>query len=174
MKKIILKSSWVLFLLLGVFSCQKDDEFLKENPQTFYTIDNIFSTSAQVDQVLVSIYSHLRDLWANPDEAVWLHNFRGKGTDMYDVPVIRRTNTFSDYGVINPIHDTFYQVYSTFYYVVSRANLALYAAELPQISWASAAEKAYVVAQARFFRAFCLSQSGRTLWWCTIGKGDLY
>jgi hypothetical protein len=154
MKKIILKSSWVLFLLLGVFSCQKDDEFLKENPQTFYTIDNIFSTSAQVDQVLVSIYSHLRDLWANPDEAVWLHNFRGKGTDMYDVPVIRRTNTFSDYGTINPIHDTFYQVYSTFYYVVSRANLALYAAELPQISWASAAEKAYVVAQARFFRAF--------------------
>jgi starch-binding outer membrane protein, SusD/RagB family len=154
MKKIILKSSWVLFLLLGVFSCQKDDAFLKENPQTFYTVDNIFSTSAQVDQVLVSIYSHLRDLWANPDEAVWIFNFRGKGTDMYDVPVIRRTNTFSDYGTINPIHDTFYQVYSTFYYVVSRANLALYAAELPQISWASAAEKAYVVAQARFFRAF--------------------
>jgi starch-binding outer membrane protein, SusD/RagB family len=154
MKKIIFKSSWVLFLLLGVFSCQKDDAFLKENPKTFYTIDNIFSTSAQVDQVLVSIYSHLRDLWANPDEAVWLHNFRGKGTDMYDVPVIRRTNTFSDYGTINPIHDTFYQVYSTFYYVVSRANLALYATELPQISWASATEKAYVVAQARFFRAF--------------------
>ncbi len=153
MKKIILKSSWVLFLLLGVFSCQKDDEFLKENPQTFYTVDNIFSTSAQVDQVLVSIYSHLRDLWANPDEAVWLSNFRGKGTDMYDVPVIRRTNTFSDYGTINPIHDTFYQVYSTWYYVVSRANLALYAAELPQISWSSTAEKAYVVAQARFFRA---------------------
>ena len=154
MKNRIFKISILsLFLLTGIIGCEKDDEFLKENPETFYTVDNIFSTSAQVDQVLVSIYSHLRDLWVNPDESAWIYNFRGKGTDMYDVAVIRRTSTFSDYGLINPQHDTFYQVYSTWYFVIARANLALYAAELPQISWASAAEKAYVVAQARFFRA---------------------
>lgn len=161
MKNIILKSSLILLLLFGVFiSCEKDDEFLKENPETFYTVDNIFSTSAQVDQVLVSIYSHLRDLWANPTEQRWIFDFRGKGTDMYDVPVIRRSNTFSDYGTINPNHDTFYQVYTTWYYVISRANLALYAAELPQISWASAEEKAYVVAQAKFFRGFAYKNLG--------------
>ncbi len=160
MKNIILKNSLILLLIFGFFSCEKDDEFLKENPETFYTVDNIFSTSAQVDQVLVSIYSHLRDLWANPTEQRWIFDFRGKGTDMYDVPVIRRSNTFSDYGTINPNHDTFYQVYSTWYYVVSRANLALYAAELPQISWASAEEKAYVVAQAKFFRAYAYKNLG--------------
>jgi len=160
MKNIILKSSLVLILMFGIFSCEKDDEFLIEDPETFYTVDNTFSTSAQVDQVLVSIYSHIRDLWANPTEQRWIFDFRGKGTDMYDVPVIRRGNTFSDYGTINPNHDTFYQVYTTWYYVISRANLALYAAELPQISWASDDEKAYVVAQAKFFRAFAYKNLG--------------
>ncbi len=142
-----------LLLTLSMVSCD-DKQFLEEKPTTFYTIDNAFSTSSQVDQVLVSIYTHLRDLWANPTEQTWIFNFRGKGTDMYDVPIIRRGNTFADYGTINPNHDTFYQVYSTWYYVIQRSNMALYAAELPNITWSSATEKAYVLAQARFFRAF--------------------
>src|SRR5665648_78888 len=142
-----------LLLTLSIVSCD-DKQFLEEKPTTFYTVDNAFSTSSQVDQVLVSIYSHLRDLWANPTEQTWIFNFRGKGTDMYDVPIIRRGNTFADYGTINPNHDTFYQVYTTWYYVIQRSNMALYAAELPNITWSSATEKAYVLAQARFFRAF--------------------
>lgn len=155
MKKIIFKNSILaLILILGTVSCQKDAEFLKEVPTTFYTVENAFSTSAQVDQVVVSIYKHLRDLWANPTEQNWIFTFRGKGTDMYDVPIIRRGNTFADYSTINPDRSDFYENYTTWYYVIARANLAIYAAELPQISWASPSEKAYVVAQARFFRAF--------------------
>lgn len=161
MKNILLKSVWVLFLVAGIAACESDEEFLKENPETFYTIDNVFSTSAQVDQVLVSIYSHLRDLWANPGEAAWIFVFRGNGSDMYDVPSIRRGNQFNNYGNINPISANFYENFTTWYYVINRANLALYAAELPQISWSSAAEKAYVVAQARFFRAFAYKQLGQ-------------
>jgi len=155
MKKIkYIAGIWVLLLLVSMVGCQSDESFLKENPETFYTVDNAFSTSAQVDQVLVSIYSHLRNLWANPDEAGWIFVFRGNGTDMFDVPSIRRANTFNNYGVINPDNSNFYENYSTWYYVISRANLALYASELPQIAWSSPAEKAYAVAQARFFRAF--------------------
>lgn len=155
MKKIkYIAGIWFLLLLVSMVSCESDEEFLKEDPQTFYTVDNAFSTSAQVDQVLVSIYSHLRDLWANPNESGWIFVFRGNGTDMFDVASIRRGNTFNNYGNINPDNGTFYENYTTWYYVISRANLALYAAELPQISWSSAAEKAYAVAQARFFRAF--------------------
>ncbi len=161
MKKIIFKTSILaLILVFGLISCQKDAEFLKEVPSTFYTVDNAFSTSAQVDQVVVSIYSHLRDLWANPTEQGWIFNFRGKGTDMYDVPIIRRGNTFADYSTINPDNSTFYENYTTWYYVIARANLAIYASELPQITWSSPAEKAYVVAQARFFRAFAYRNLG--------------
>jgi hypothetical protein len=155
MKKIkYITGIWFLLLLVNMVSCTKDNEFLKESPKTFYTVDNAFSTSAQVDQVLVSIYSHLRNLWANPDESGWIFVFRGNGTDMFDVASIRRGNTFNNYGNINPDNSSFYENYTTWYYVISRANLALYAAELPQISWSSASEKAYAVAQARFFRAF--------------------
>ncbi|NEW81725.1 MAG: RagB/SusD family nutrient uptake outer membrane protein [Mariniphaga sp.] len=154
MKKIkYIAGIWILLLSVSLFSC-KDDAFLKEQPSTFYTVDNAFSTSAQVDQVLVSIYSHLRDLWANPNEAGWIFVFRGNGTDMFDVASIRKGSTFNNYGLINPDHSNFYENYTTWYYVISRANLALYAAELPQIAWSSPAEKAYAVAQARFFRAF--------------------
>jgi len=155
MKKIkYIAGIWILFFLVGMVSCEPDEAFLKEKPETFYTVDNAFSTSAQVDQVLVSIYSHLRNLWANPDESGWIFVFRGNGTDMFDVPSIRKGNTFNNYGLINPDNTNFYENYTTWYYVISRANLALYAAELPQIAWSSAAEKSYAVAQARFFRAF--------------------
>lgn len=155
MKKIkYIAGIWFLLLLVSMVSCESDEEFLKEDPQTFYTVENAFSTSAQVDQVLVSIYSHLRDLWANPNESGWIFVFRGNGTDMFDVASIRRSNTFNNYGNINPDNGNFYENFTTWYYVISRANLALYAAELPQISWSSAAEKSYAVAQARFFRAF--------------------
>ena len=44
--------------------------------------------------------------------------------------------------------------------MISKANLALYAAELPQIAWGSGADKAYAIAQARFFRAFCYRNLG--------------
>ena len=147
-------------LFFVVAGCESDAKFLEEKPSTFYTIDNAFSSSAQVDQVLISIYSHIRDLWVNPSEAQWIFNFRGKGTDMYDVPVIRRGNTFSDYSTINPDNGTFYEIFSTWYYVIARANLALYAAELPNVSWGSDAEKAHALAQARFFRAFAYRNLG--------------
>lgn len=153
MKKIKYIFPGLLFLFLGTVSCD-NDKFLEEDPSTFYTIDNAFTTSAQVDQVVVSIYSHVRDLWVNPSEEGWIFTFRGKGTDMYDVPSIRKGNTFSDYSVINPDNDNFYNNFSTWYYMITRANIAIHAAEFPELSWSSATEKAYVLAQARFFRAF--------------------
>jgi len=143
----------ILLLLINLVSC-KDDAFLKENPQTFYTVDNAFATSAQVDQVLVSIYSYMRDLWANPTEVASTFVFRGNGTDMYDVASIRKGNTFNNYGNINADNNNFYENYNNWYYIISRANLALHASDLPQIAWTSPAEKTYAVAQARFFRAF--------------------
>ena len=155
MKKIkYIAGIWFFLLLVSIVSCESDKEFLTEDPQTFYTVDNTFSTSAQVDQILVSVYSYLRDMWANPNADASFFVFRGNGTDMFDVASIRRTSTFNNYGIINPTNSQFYDNYAAWYFVISRANLTLHAAELPQISWSSAAEKAYVVAQARFFRAF--------------------
>ncbi|MBC7687927.1 MAG: RagB/SusD family nutrient uptake outer membrane protein [Aquabacterium sp.] len=150
-----IKYTCLFVLLLSSLSCKKvDDKFLQTNPETFYTVDNIFSTSAQVDQAVVAIYSQLRDIWANPTEQAWIFVFRGNGTDMFDVPSIRRGNTFNNYGTINANNANFNNAFSAWYQIIAKANLAIYSADLPSISWSSAAEKSYTVAQARFFRAF--------------------
>ncbi len=143
----------IISLTLSIVGC-KDKDFLTEVPPTFYTVDNAFSTSAQIDQTLVAIYSQLRDLWANPTEQAWIFVLRGNGTDMFDVASIRRGASFNNYGNINPDNTAFYEIYSAWYEIIAKANLAIYAADLSHISWSSAEEKAYTVAQARFFRAF--------------------
>jgi hypothetical protein len=163
MKKINrLYISFVLpaLLLLTWTSCN-DSAFLEEKPETFYTVENAFSTSEQVDQVLVSCYSHVRVMFCMVEESNVSFVFRGgNGTDMYDVATIRRSNRFNDYGALNTARDEFYTNYSHWYQLIAKANLALHAAELPQITWASATDKAYAAAQARFFRAFCYRNLG--------------
>ncbi|MDR0845458.1 MAG: RagB/SusD family nutrient uptake outer membrane protein, partial [Tannerella sp.] len=143
-----------VFIACQFMSCN-DDNFLEEHPDTIYTIDNVYSSSEQVGQIVVGIYAQIRDLKTNPvSDAAWMLDFKGRGTDMYDIAFDRKSQSFSDYGIINTNHNTFYQVYTAYYEIIAKANLALYASELPQITWASAGDKAYVVAQARFFRAF--------------------
>ncbi|MBE7169465.1 MAG: RagB/SusD family nutrient uptake outer membrane protein [Williamsia sp.] len=155
MKIGMIKTGACFLLLTLAVSCKKADEkFLRATPETFYTVDNIFTTSAQVDQAVISIYSQLRDIWANPDEQNWIFVFRGNGTDLFDVPSIRRGNSFNNYGTINANNGIFYSNFSAWYQIIAKANLAIYSAELPSVSWASAKDKAYTLAQARFFRAF--------------------
>ncbi|WP_080903810.1 RagB/SusD family nutrient uptake outer membrane protein [Parabacteroides sp. Marseille-P3160] len=160
MKRIIINSILAASLAFSLGSCD-DSAFLTENPETFYTVDNAFSTSEQVDQVLVGCYSHVRVMMCMIEESVVSFAFRGgNGTDMYDVATIRRSNKFNDYSVLNASNTVFYTNYSHWYQLIAKANLAIYAAELPQISWASAESKAYALAQARFFRAFCYRNLG--------------
>ncbi|MDR0565610.1 MAG: RagB/SusD family nutrient uptake outer membrane protein [Prevotellaceae bacterium] len=84
----------------------------------------------------------------------------GNGTDMYDVATIRLGNVFNNYGTLTASRDELYTNYSHWYQLIAKANLALHAAELPNITWGSAADKAYAIAQARFFRAFCYRNLG--------------
>lgn len=161
MKKITIKKSiCILFSLLALAGCN-DTDFLTEKPETFYTVDNAFSTSEQVDQVLVACYSHIRVMMCMIEESTTGFAFKGgNGTDMFDVATIRRGNRFNDYSILNASDGVYYTNYSHWYQLLSKANLALYAADLPQITWASEADKAYAKAQARFFRAFCYRNLG--------------
>lgn len=148
-----------LSFLLSVWGCD-DAGFLRENPETFYTTDNAFTTPGQVDQVLISAYSQVRDLVGNPDNTSWIGALRFNGTDMYDVASIRRGNSFNDYGILNPNHGNYYNAYSTFYQLSAKMNLAIYSANSPDLVWGSEEEKAYAIAQAKFFRAFAYRNLG--------------
>ena len=94
---------------------------MEENPETFYTVDNAFSTSEQVDQVLVSCYSHIRVMMCMVEENNTAWAFKGgNGTDMFDMATIRRSSRFNDYSIINTSTDVFYTNYSHWYQLIAK------------------------------------------------------
>lgn len=143
-----LKIQFLTLLLIATsFGCN-DEEFLEEDPKTFYTTENIFSTEAQVDQVLITMYSRLRNFRTT--------NFQAKGfsTDVMDAPFFRISTTFGDYSRINPESSQFSATYNFYYDMIGTANTAIFAADLGDITFSSEERRAYVLAQARFFRAY--------------------
>lgn len=160
MKKMKLYYPLAILLAFTILAGCNDAEFLTEKPETFYTVDNAFNTSEQVDQVVIGCYSHARSMFAMGEENNTFFVFHGNGTDMYDVATIRRGQRFNDYGIITPSSGEFNNNYSHWYQLIGKANLALYAAELPQIVWGSEENKAYTTAQARFFRAMSYRNLG--------------
>ncbi len=151
----------ILLSALFLVSCN-DNAFLKENPETIYTIDNIFTTSSQINQVITSCYEQVRYIYCPYDS--WDMEFYayrlGNGTDLFDVPTIRFGNRFNDYSILSSQSGAYYKVYTAFYQLINIANAALAATELEQIAWASEAEKAHAIAEARFFRAFAYRNLG--------------
>ncbi len=150
MKKIFI----IIAAALALASCN-DDAFLTENPKYLYTPDNAFSTQDQVDQTLLTCYSSIRDIRSMRNEGHEYFVMRMcNGTDMYDVTTVRHSYQFNDYANINPEHRVFKFIFNYWYKIISYANMALYAADLPQITWDSQETKAYAQAQAHFFRAY--------------------
>lgn len=151
----------VLALSSMLFGCN-DNAFLGENPETFYTIENIFTTSSQVEQVVTSCYAHVRLIYCPHEnwDLDWYAYRLGNGTDMYDVATIRLGNRFNDYSILNSQTKGFFCTYSAFYQLINIANTAIAAADLENIVWASESEKARIVAEARFFRAFAYRNLG--------------
>jgi hypothetical protein len=157
-KKIIL----MLIAMLTIVSCD-DSNFLKEEPETFYTVDNVFSSSEQVNQVITTCYRRVRNIYCPynnyTDLDVWSYSM-GNGTDIFDVPTIRFSYRFNDYSIINPDNKVFSETYAAFFYLINSANTALYAANREDIIWNSEEDRIYIIAQARFFRAFAYRNLG--------------
>lgn len=156
MKKIL----YAILILLSATSCN-DIDFLTEKPKYFYTIDNAFSTQDQVDQALATCYSRIRDLHSMNTEGLNTVIYRCQnGTDMFDVPAMRKNWLFTDYSIINPEHPVFMYVFSFWYKMIASANLALYGADLKEIAWDSEQSRRYAAAQAHFFRAWAYKNLG--------------
>lgn len=152
----------VLASTMMLYNCD-DSAFLEENPETFYTIDNIFTSQEQVDQVVATCYLRMRHLacpynnWGELD--LWSYRM-SNGTDMFDVPTIRYSYRFNDYSILSSQSGVYNAVYSNYYYMITSANTAIYAAEKDNIVWDSEEDKKWALAQARFFRAFAYRNLG--------------
>ncbi|RTE55246.1 RagB/SusD family nutrient uptake outer membrane protein [Arenibacter aquaticus] len=150
---IIVKVFTLLVLLATTIGCD-DEAFLNEEPKTFYTTNNIFSSDTQLDQVIITMYSRLRNFELTNAQ------IQGVGTDVLDVPEFRISNTFSDYSKINAESSNFRNVYDFYYELIATANTALSAIEEEGISFESEDKKAYLIAQARFFRGYAHGMLG--------------
>ncbi len=161
MKRQILIFSALSTLLLSLAACN-DKEFLTEQPKYFYTLDNVFSTSAQVDLSLATCYARVRYYYSlSRDGQRYLLAWRGSnGTDMFDVTTIRRSLQFNNYGNLTPETGDYKTIYSDWYKLISSANLALYGASLEDLTWDSEEDRRYAEAQARFFRAYAYRNLG--------------
>jgi len=151
---------WVGFIIVlsgSILSCN-NDEFLKEIPETFYTTDNAFSTSSQVNQVIITLYSDVRSSLVRNSTTSRIR--KGNGTDVFDVPSFRLSTSFADYSKVSANNTFFYTDFSFWYNLISKANTALYAANLSNITWSSDKEKQYAIAQAKFFRAYAYRSLG--------------
>lgn len=143
-------------------SCE-DGAFLREDPQSFYTIENVYKTASQVQQTVTGCYESVRSLYCTSAPIMFspTHYYQGNnGTDMFDVPNGRDAASLNDYSMLSPQKDVYTNVYASFYQLINVANTALAAAELKQIIWESEEVKAQAVAQARFFRAFAYRNLG--------------
>ena len=152
----------LLFTLCAALASCNDKEFLTEKPEYFYTLDNVFSTSGQVDLALVSCYSQVRNYHTlSNDGKRHLLVWRGSnGTDMFDITTVRKTLQFNNYGVLTPETGDYKTIYSDWYKLIASANLALYGASLENITWDSEESRRYAEAQARFFRAYAYRNLG--------------
>lgn len=150
--------SSALLVLISFSGCDSDSVFLRETPETFYTLDNVFSTSEQVKSAVTSLYSHVRNMGFVDESSLTL--LRGNGTDVMDVPTIRIASALSDYTKLNAENNVIYTNYSHWYQLIAKAQTALYGANLSNITWNTEAEKNYAVAQARFFRAYAYLNLG--------------
>jgi hypothetical protein len=144
--KIKIQVFTLLVLLLTSIGCD-DEKFLTEQPKTFYTTDNIFSSETQLDQVLITMYSALRSGSQNGP-------ILGFGTDVFDAPLFRIQNSLTDYSRLNAESGMFKTIYDFYYQTIKNANTALDPVILEGVSFESDKSKAYILAQARFFRAY--------------------
>lgn len=142
----------MLSVLFIVSSCD-DESFLDLEPETFLTVDNVFTSGAQVEQLVLTMYQQDRALHGYVDNNQGRVMY-GQGTDVFTVPSFRENTNFSDYNsTITPNAGRLYNIYTDLYQMISRANLAISLAEQGDLNFESEDSRKSILAQAKFFRA---------------------
>ena len=157
MKKIFYFSSALLVAL--AFAGCNDEEFLKEEPKTIYTVENAFEKSSQVDAQLARVYYQAARMFCwgtsygemNSGPATTLN---GVGSDTNDSTgqTSSAGSSFSNYSILNTTTGRFNTLWNNLYQLAAYANLTIKGADM--VEWADQTAKAYDVAQAMFFKGW--------------------
>lgn len=148
--KRILFAIITLSFLLPTGGCN-DDEFLKEDPQDFLTIDNAFLNAAQFNTGLNYLYYILRENYTYRDGDAYFVHF-GAGTDINFSK--NDQNIWTNYTNLNSNASFLSILFTRQYQMVNYANSIISQSENPNVKWVNDAEKLKIQAEARFFRAY--------------------
>jgi hypothetical protein len=137
-----------VFLLLALGACN-EDSWLKEEPKSFYVVDNSYVTTAQFDQALNYLYDNLRELnFRNGDQTVtmFMGDIAFAGTDYPD----GKFNNFKSW--ITP--DTYIPgvFWDQAYSAIANANVIIN--RLEQTDQVSDDDKTRIKGEALFFRGY--------------------
>lgn len=146
-----------LLAVLSLAACTSDALFLQEDPKTLYTTKTAFEKSSQVESQLVTAYRAIFSMhgYAMESLAPAPSLLGGVGSDVFDIfhsLCGNGASGWSNYASWTTSDGKFSTVWDNFYKLVSYANLVLMGSE--NVEWTSEADKAYNVAQARFFRGY--------------------
>ncbi len=143
----------------SMFASCNDDDFLKEEPKTIYTVETAFEKSSQVDAAIARAYISFNYMfgWHNlyVEGAAASNLLGGNGSDCIDSGFgdpNMAAGFLSNFMALNSNTADFNTLWNELYQLAAQANLAIHGAEL--VNWSNANDKAYAVAQARFFRGW--------------------
>lgn len=137
-------------LSLGITGCN-DEDFLKEKPETIYTLENSFNTVDQVQASVDNQYQHIR---------YWFQNnffLKGIGADYLDAPGWRcggGSSGTSNFATWSSDYGTTYGIYEAMYMLVAYCNQTLDGIAGSELTYDNEAQKNSFIAQSRFFRGF--------------------
>lgn len=154
---------YIYYILVGTvavlsFASCNEKAFLTEQPKTIYTKENAFDKESQVDASLVNCYDkfcgmfHVNGWFGGGDNAA--SALMGDGADVLGSSQGSQSapGSFSNYKSLKSDNGTFSTIWQGMYQLAAYANLTLYGAE--QVEWIKESDKAYAIAQARFFRGW--------------------
>jgi len=159
------KSSIIIFILLVLVAggaCKKS--FLNENLQSSYTPQNTLSDSLGFEANIAGIQYQIRSQYASDNNDQGLIGAMYLGTDM----VINGQTTSGMYPYVNNETMNATDICAAFYWnwayqTLNNVNLVIAATGDPTVTKTSSANKAYVGAEAKFFRAYIYNFLA-TLW----------
>lgn len=153
MKKIALALAIFCVALVGC-----DDEFLRETPDDFLTIENSFTNAAQFRTGLNHFYTSVRQNYNFQDNPIYFFHY-GSGTDLYFRPN-SDSEIFTDWSYLNSTHESFRVMFGRHFGLLYNINQLLIQSENKSVKWITENEKLEVQAEARFFRAYCYRMLG--------------
>lgn len=139
-----------MVLLLPFGGCN-DDDFLREKPKDFLTIDNAFLNAAQFRTGLNYLYYLLRENYIYRDGDAYVVHF-GIGADLNFSQ--NDQNIWTNYSNLNGNAGWIEVLFNRQFIMINNANNILAQSENPDVQWVNDQEKLEIQAEAHFFRAY--------------------